>query len=36
MFFAILLNVISTMGWENLQLKHTEQARDTMDFIQIY
>lgn len=34
--FAVLLNVISSVGWENLQLKHTEQARDTVNFIQIY
>ena len=36
MLFAILLNVLSCVGWENSQLKHTEQARDTVDFIQIY
>lgn len=32
----IVLDMVSSVGWENLNLKHTEQARDMVDFIQIY
>lgn len=36
MLFAIFLNIIPSVGWENLHLKHTEQTRDMVGLIQIY